>query len=126
MEKKYGLSATEYEIMDYFWRSDSPRYFKDILQYFNTLGNKEWKKQTLSTFLKILQERKLIRSEKIGAKLAYFPVCTREEHIHNWTVEMCESSFDNSIGKLIAAYAGGERLSKEAADELREYLRQYE
>ena len=65
-------------------------------------------------------------SEKIGTKLAYFPVCTREEHIHNWTVEMCESSFDNSIGKLIAAYAGGEKLSKEAADELREYLRQYE
>lgn len=126
MEKKYGLSATEYEIMDYLWNIGEAKYFKEILQHFNDVVGKNWKKQTLSTFLKILQERNLISSEKIGAKLKYFPMCSKEEHIHKWTVEIWESSFNNSISQMLVAYTGGKKLSKESADELYEYLKKYE
>lgn len=125
MEKKYGLSATEYEIMDYFWNAGAPQYFRDILQYFNEVIGKNWKKQTLSTFLKILQDRNLLLSFKEGTKLKYYPTCTKEEHIHNWTVEICETSFNNSIGQMLAAYSGGKKLSKASADELYEYLKKY-
>ena len=126
MEKKYGLSATEFEIMDYLWNVGEPKYFKDILQYFNSAVGKNWKKQTLSTFLKILQDRNLLSSDKVGTKLKYSPTCTKEEHIHNWTVEICETSFNNSIGQMLAAYSGGKKLSKASADELYEYLKKYE
>lgn len=126
MDKKYGLSPTEYEIMEYLWSSCGPKYFKEILSYFNLVKNKDWKKQTLSTFLKILQERDLIYIDTSESRYQYYPACTREQHIHNWTVEICESAFDSSLGKLIDAYCGGEKLNKDAVANLKNYLKKYE
>ena len=46
-EKIFGLSETEYEIMEFMWQSDHKLTYKEILDYFNTEKNKNWKKQTL-------------------------------------------------------------------------------
>ena len=33
MEKKYGLSQTEYELMEFFWSTEDKLSFKQILEY---------------------------------------------------------------------------------------------
>ena len=43
---KYGLSHTEFAIMEFFWQKDTPVPFKEILDYFNTEKGMNWKKQT--------------------------------------------------------------------------------
>ena len=54
MDKKFGLSETEYELMEFFWDNPGEKSFKEILEYFNNVKGKNWKKQTLSTFFKEL------------------------------------------------------------------------
>lgn len=126
MERKFGLSQTEYEIMELFWSTEEPLSFKSILQYFNEEKGKEWKKQTASSFLKILQDKNMIKADTSRARYRYYAVHTRDEHVHLWIRQLIEDSFDNSMGKFLAAFSGGEKLSEKDAEELREYLKNYE
>ena len=45
MGRKYGLSETEYELMDFFWNAEEKQSFKQILEYFNDQKEKNWKKK---------------------------------------------------------------------------------
>ncbi|SDG57561.1 BlaI family transcriptional regulator, penicillinase repressor [Marvinbryantia formatexigens] len=126
MDKKYGLTSTEYEIMELFWDTDGKLSFKEVMEYFNSTKNKNWKKQTVSTFLKILQDKGLIASDTSGKKYQYYATCTREKHINMWVRQMMKDSFDNSMGQFLMAFSGGEKLSEKDAEELREYLKKYE
>lgn len=126
MERKYGLSQTEYEIMELFWSVDEALGFKEILQYFNEEKGKGWKKQTVSTFLKILQDKQMVSADTSGTKYKYSAVRTKEEHMHLWIRQLIRDSFENSIGKFMAAFSGGDKLSEKDAQELRDYLKKYE
>lgn len=69
MEKKFGLSETEYELMEFFWESDRKLSFREILDYFNEIKKKDWKKQTLSSFLTILQKEGHIKTDISGKSI---------------------------------------------------------
>lgn len=122
MEKKYGLSQTEYELMEYFWSSDEKKNYKQIFEFFNTEKGKNWKKQTLSSFLKILQDKELIKCDTSGKKYLYYPTCTKDEHIHMWVRRLVSGSFENSMKQFLVAFSGGDRLSDRDVAELKEYL----
>lgn len=126
MEKKLGLSETEYELMEFFWDADHKLSFKEILDYFNNVKEKGWKKQTLSSFLTILQSGGFIQVDKSGRKYLYYPTETREEHTTNWVRQLCEISFGNSLGKFVAAFTGGKKLNRKDAEELKEYLQEFD
>ena len=40
--------------------------------------------------------------------------------------QLCKESFDNSLLKFVQAFLGGERISHETAQELRDYFNQFE
>lgn len=122
---KYGLSPTEYEIMEFIWAAENKLSFKEIFQYFNEVKNKNWKKQTMSTYLKMLQDAGYLLADGNGARNQYYPVHTRQAHINTWMRGIYADSFDNSIGKVLTAFTGGKKLSKKDADELRSYLKEY-
>ena len=106
MEKKFGLSATEYELMEFFWDNPGEKSFKEILEYFNNVKGKNWKKQTLSTFLTILQNRGYLKADMLR--------------------KLCSDFFGDSLGRFLTAFSGGQQLSDKDAQELREYLDQYD
>lgn len=126
MERKYGLSQTEYEIMELFWSVEEALSFKEVLQYFNEEKGKGWKKQTVSSFLKILQDKNMIEADTSRTRYKYYAVHTKEEHVHLWIRHLIEDSFENSVGKFLVAFSGGERLNEKDAEELKEYLKKYE
>lgn len=126
MEKYHELSETEYEIMEYFWSLEEPVQFNAVLKYFNTVKGKDWKKQTLSTFLKILADKKFLDADDTSARKKYKAKCSRNEYLHYQAVEICEAAFDNSIGKFIKAFSGGKRLDDRSIQELKDYLKQNE
>ncbi len=126
MEKKFGLSETEYELMEFFWESGRKLSFREILDYFNEIKKKDWKKQTLSSFLTILQKEGHIKTDISGKKYLYYPSRTKQMHIKVWMKQLCKESFDNSLLKFVQAFTGGERISHETAQELRDYLDQLE
>lgn len=121
MARKYGLSLTEYEIMDFLWAAKKKLLFKEILLYFNTEKKKKWKKQTLNTFLRKLQDSKVISSELQGNKLVYYPTLSKEEFIYMWNYK----NLEDSLTDLFIAFTGHKNLESEEADTLYKYLKQY-
>lgn len=125
MKKYYGLTKTEKQIMDIFWDSDQKELTsKDMMEYSKTILKKEWKVQTLCTFLTNLQKMGLLGIRVQGRKNIYYAVCTREEHIHNWTRNLIQAEFGNSIGNFLLAFTGGKNLSQEEADEIKKLIYQ--
>ena len=122
MKKKYGLTYTEMEIMEFLWSQENEVQFKEILIYANEKLHKDWKRQTLSTYLKNLQMEGLVKAIDNKKNYSYYAACTKEEHIHKWTKDLVKKSYGNSIEKFMVAFSGGKKLDKEVADQLRKLL----
>lgn len=120
---RYGLTYIEWEIMEFFWNKDKPLPFKEILEYFNTEKNKNWKKQTLSTYLSNLRKSGMIEADDKNSKYnMYYYKCSREELIQKWTKKMVQESFDGSIGNFVAAFTGGKKLSAKEAKDIKKLI----
>lgn len=119
MRKNYGLTNTEMEIMKLFWNKNAGLCFKEILDYFNGEHKKGWKKQTLSTYLTLLQKAGMIHVDNTQRNYVYYAKTSKQEHIHRWTQQLVEKSFDNSISKFFAAFTGGQKISQEEAERLK-------
>ena len=124
MKKNYGLTNTEMQIMELLWNSEEPMTFREIMEVATKQWKKTWKVQTLNTFLNGLQKMKLIRAEQSTSSPynVYYPLCTREQHIHEWTKEMVEVCYDNSFSRFVTAFIGEGKLSKKDAEELKKLL----
>ena len=51
MKKNYGLTNTELQIMELLWSEKRPMTFREIMDVAKNEWKKEWKVQTLNTFL---------------------------------------------------------------------------
>ena len=123
MKKNYGLTNTEMELMNIFWESTDSRFtFKELTSYTHNVLGKQWKYQTLGTYLANLQRMGLLDVDTSGKNYVYYPRCSKEEYIHQWTKKLVCSAFDNSIGKFVQAFTGGGKLSEEEAEELKKLL----
>ncbi|MDD2979367.1 MAG: BlaI/MecI/CopY family transcriptional regulator [Hespellia sp.] len=122
MEKKYGLSPIEWEIMEFLWCSLKGCTFKSLMDYVNGKLNRNWKKQTLSTYLKNLQLRGLIEADNSQKNFIYHACISREQYVQKWTAKLIEEQYDNSIVKFVSAFCGAKSLDDNEADELRKLL----
>ncbi len=123
MKKNYGLTNTELQIMELLWAAPEPMSFRDIMDVATTEWKKTWKVQTLNTFLLGLQKMGMVGTDKSRSTYnMYFALCTREQHIHNWTKKMVEECYGGSFACLVAAFIGDGKLSDEDAEELRKLL----
>ena len=124
MKRKLAVSETEWEILKMLWKHGESIRQSELLSLFEKEG-REWKRQTLNTFLNGLQKMKLIQAERGTSSPynEYRALCTKEQHIHQWTKEMVEVCYDNSFSRLVSAFIGDGRLSKEDAEELSKLLK---
>lgn len=124
IKKNYGLTNTELLIMELLWSEGRPMSFREIMDVATKEWKKNWKVQTLNTFLNGLQKMGMIRAERsmTSSYNVYSPVCTKEQHIHKWTKQMVEVCYDNSFRRLVSAFVGDGKLSKEDKEDLKKFL----
>ena len=85
--------------------------------------NKEWKQQTVGTYLSHLQKAGIIKTDKRFSKLyLYFPSCTKEEYLEKCACNFVEQVFDNSLSSFIAAFAKEGKISQRDAEELKKLI----
>jgi len=118
----FGLTAVEAELMEIFWNASEPLSFKEIMEYINSILKKDWKKQTLNSYLSDLQKSGLIQTERSNYRYRYMAACTKDEYVQQWTQKLVEDSYGNSIGNFVAAFTGGKKLSDEDAEKLRKLI----
>jgi len=124
MEHNFMLTRTEQLIMEYFWNSHQGLTIREILDYMREQHGREWKKQTISTYIASLQKAGLIRTDSRWKPYTYYACCTKKAFIHGKTRKLIAQEYGNSLENFIAAFAGKEKLSSEEARELKNLLDQ--
>lgn len=115
-------SEAELLILEYLWEKKTPATFSEILNYLHEKKNKDWKKQTVSTFLLRLVQKGLLFVDKSSRKASYSPALTSEEFYQDYANWILDTSFGGSLKNFIAAFTGNQKLSHEEKDELIDYI----
>ncbi|MFI3230295.1 MAG: BlaI/MecI/CopY family transcriptional regulator [bacterium] len=119
------LSQTELEIMEFLWECKEQGKvlsFGEILNHFNTQKNRNWKKQTLSTYLLKLSEREMVLGTKKGRNILYEAIVTPTGYDKSKAKGIINKMYSGSIGKFMSALYDGEKIPKEDAEELKKWL----
>lgn len=117
------LSETELEIMEILWGSEEPVTFGALIDYFNTEKNKNWKRQTLSTFLTRLAEKGVIETIKQGRQMLYRPTMSKKQFESEKANGLLDKLYNSSIKNFMAALYDGKHLSKTQIDDLKDWLK---
>lgn len=116
------LSNTEYEIMKVLWELKEPIMATTLLDYFNENFNKNWKIQTLSTFLARLTKKGLIESKREGRSYIFWSVMTENEYKKNQAKNVLQNMYQGSLLNFLSALSGKEKLSQEEVNDLNKWI----
>ncbi len=119
---KTQLSQTEREIMEYFWDAEGEHDFASLMKYFNEEGGKEWKKQTLNTFLSRLLDKGLLERRMEGRKAYYRYRLDRKQYEQEKAKEVLENGYDGKLSHFIAALTGSSHVTEDDEQELLNYI----
>lgn len=109
----FGLSESEALIMEYLWDADSGRCFREITKYLNEEVGKDWKKQTMNTFLSRLTNKGLISAELKRGGRVYSPTVTRTEFATGRAKQFLEKFYDGSLEKFLTILNGGKTVDEQ-------------
>ncbi len=122
MSGKYNLSTLEMEIMEFIWRRERGVYFRDLMRHFVKEGGKQWKRQSLRTFLLNLVAKGALEIRKDEKLYVYVASCTKDEYIKRWTKKLLRDVYDGSLKNFLCALGGRLDMDKEDMLELREFV----
>lgn len=122
MKDKFNLTKSEEEIMELLWETNSSMSSKEILDYFNIHCNKDWKKQTLNTFLSKLLQNGFIERTSEERRYLYAPVISKMEYKQKEAERFIRDGYNGSFMNFINALSGGEMISREEAEEIKKML----
>ena len=122
MKNVQKLSDTEMELMEVIWECDPHVTSTELLRIFTQRG-KEWKAQTISTFLSRLVDKGVLSIvSRQGRTNSYAPVFSQEEYKLQETQSILNDLYQGSVKNLISALYDGDRLSDEDIAELKQWF----
>ncbi len=103
------MTTKEEEIMQILWKLDRA-FIKDIL---DEMPSPKPHYNTVSTMMKILEEKKFVSAKKYGNMLQYEPAVKKEDYKTDAVGDILEKYFDNSYINMIAHFAKNENMSEQ-------------
>lgn len=116
------LSETEMEVMQIIWTFDHPITSSELLDIFAQQKGKEWKGQTIATFLARLVEKGVLTSIKQGRANIYTPRMSPEEYRRQEAKSLLETLYEGSVNNFLTTLYDGKELTKDEMTELRRWF----
>lgn len=117
------LSETEMEVMQIIWECGHPITSSELLDIFAEKKGKEWKGQTIATFLARLVEKGVLMStKKQGRTNIYSPLISPEEYRSKEAKSLLETLYEGSVKNFLATLYDGKELTKDDVTELRRWF----
>ncbi len=120
MRSTYNMSETEQEVMEKLWDQGEGVRQAQLLALFEEEG-KEWKRQTLNTFLSRLEEKGMVRKEN----RIVTPVYSREEYYLKQMKSAIDHMYGGKLSNLVSAFTQENSISRQEAEELVRILEKY-
>ena len=108
------LTRKEEELMKILWKLDKA-FVKDIIEEY---PNPKPHYNTISSLVRLLQEKGDIGFKQYGNTYQYFPIISKEEYRRSFMKQIVSDYFDNSYKSVIASFVKEKSLSPEEIDEL--------
>ncbi|MEA4988054.1 MAG: BlaI/MecI/CopY family transcriptional regulator [Anaerovorax sp.] len=120
MTKFQKLSETEMEVMQIIWASAHPMTSSELLDIFARDKGKEWKGQTMATFLaRLVEKGVLISTKQQGRTNIYEPCMSPEEYRSQEAKSLLKTLYEGSVKNFLATLYDGKELTKDEIAELR-------
>lgn len=122
MKNFQKLSDTEMELMQVIWECNDPVTSTELLRIFARDKGKEWKGQTISTFLSRLVDKGVLVVTKQGRANMYVPRLSPEEYKLWEAQSVLNGLYQGSVKNFLSALYDGKKLSKEEIAELKQWF----
>jgi len=107
------LTRAEEQIMQILWEIEKG-FVKDILKHF---PEPRPAYNTVSTIIRILQEKGFVSHRAYGRTHEYYPVVSKEEYTRSRMSSLVKDYFSNSFEKMVSFFAREKKISlKEMED----------
>jgi predicted transcriptional regulator len=113
------LTAKEEEVMRYFWDNEA-LFVKELVEMY---PHPKPHINTLSTYVRALEEKGFLSHDTFGSTYRYFAVVTEEEYRNATLKNVVKKYFQNSYLGIVSSFIKDENLS---IDEIRDLLDEVE
>jgi len=122
MKKKLQkISEAEMEVMRIIWDKGGSVTSAELQSELKSAG-KEWRINTILTFLARLTEKGILSSKRKGRSNQYTALVSEEEYKHYETLSFLNTVHGGSVKNFMAALFDGDELGREDISELRDWL----
>lgn len=113
------LTPKEEEIMQFFWK-EGALFVKDLVEKY---PDPKPHFNTLSTYVRALEEKGFLSHESFGTTYRYFTVISNEEYNNRTLKNIIAKHFNNSYLNVVNTFIKNEKIS---VDEIRRLLDEVE
>lgn len=116
------LTRAEEEVMQVLWRMRRA-FIKDMLEKFD---DPKPAYSTVSTIIRILQDKGFVSYRAYGRTYQYFPVISKDEYRKAVMSNFVRNYFSNSYQKLVSFFAREDSISVKEMEEIMEAMRKHD
>lgn len=117
MKKIYDISDAEMEVMEKLWEQGEGIKQSDLLALFEADG-KQWKRQTLNTFLARLEGKGLVKRENRIVEVVY----DREEYNNMQMKTVIDHVYGGRLSSFVASFVKKNTIADSDAKDLIHFL----
>ncbi len=108
------LTKAEEQVMQVLWKIEKG-FVKDILGQF---PDPKPAYNTVSTIVRILQDKGFVRHNAYGRTHEYYPVISKDDYSKTHLTSFVEDYFSNSFGKMVSFFAKERSISIKEMEEI--------
>lgn len=116
------LTRAEEEVMQILWRLKRG-FIKEILEKF---GEPRPAYSTVSTIIRILQEKGFVNYRVYGRTHQYFPVVSKDDYRKSQMSSFVRNYFSNSYQKMVSFFAREDSITVKEMEEIMEMMKKEE
>ncbi|MBE0678063.1 MAG: BlaI/MecI/CopY family transcriptional regulator [Bacteroidales bacterium] len=116
------LTRAEEEVMQILWRLKKG-FIKEILEKF---GEPRPAYSTVSTIIRILQEKGFVNYRVYGRTYQYFPVISKDDYRKSQMSNFVRNYFSNSYQKMVSFFAREDSITVNEMEEIMEMMKKEE
>lgn len=116
-----SLSETEMKLMKEIWKIGRPVTSNELLEIFARKEGKEWKGQTIATFLSRLVDKEVLLIEREGRPNTYVPRISFKVYKKREAQNLLETMYQGSIQSFLATLYD-DKIPLEELEKLKEWF----
>ena len=117
------LTPLELKIMSILWELKKA-YVKEIIEQWEETPKPAY--NTISTKVRVLEEKGFVDHKAFGKTHQYFPVITKEKYQQQFMKSTLHNVFDGSLSKLITSMVDSKTLDESEVQELQNLINKIE